>query len=68
MRGTVIKSTGSWYKVVADNNQVYDCRIKGKLRLDDTKSTNPIAVGDHVEFVPDAETQGVIAEILERKN
>lgn len=68
MKGVVVKSTGSWYRVLADNRSVFECRIKGKLRLDDSKSTNPIAVGDRVEFTLEDNTRGIISEILERKN
>lgn len=71
MIGTVYKSTGSWYTVKTSNGKFYECRIKGKFRLQGLKSTNPIAVGDVVEF--DAETKnntetGVIKRIEERKN
>ena len=71
MRGLVYKSTGSWYSVKTLNNKQFDCRIKGKFRLDGIKSTNPIAVGDYVDFElesnSDVET-GVIHNIRERKN
>lgn len=71
MRGLVYKSTGSWYSVKTLNNKQFDCRIKGKFRLDGIKSTNPIAVGDYVDFEletnSDVET-GVIHNICERKN
>jgi ribosome biogenesis GTPase len=50
MRGLVYKSTGSWYSVKTPSNEQFDCRIKGKFRLDGIKSTNPIAVGDYVDF------------------
>ncbi len=71
MQGTVYKSTGSWYTVKTDAGAFYDCRIKGKFRIQGIKSTNPIAVGDRVRF--DLETVGdesvaTIAEILPRKN
>ena len=71
MTGIVYKSTGSWYTVKTFNGKVYECRIKGKFRLKDIKSTNPIAVGDTVNF--DLETNndavtGVINTIHERKN
>lgn len=49
MTGIVLKSTGSRYLVKADN-KVYDCVLKGRLRLDFRKSTNPVAVGDHVDL------------------
>ena len=71
MRGLVYKSTGSWYSVKTQDNKQFDCRIKGKFRLDGIKSTNPIAVGDYVDFEveknSDVET-GVIHNICERKN
>lgn len=71
MTGIVYKSTGSWYLVKAENDAFYECRIKGKFRIKGIKSTNPIAVGDVVEFEietnNDVET-GVINEIHDRKN
>jgi ribosome small subunit-dependent GTPase A len=71
VNGTVYKSTGSWYTVKSTDGAFYECRIKGKFRTQNIKSTNPVAVGDHVEFelenVGD-ETVGVISEIGERKN
>ncbi|WP_411766589.1 ribosome small subunit-dependent GTPase A [Winogradskyella sp. A3E31] len=71
MIGTVYKSTGSWYTVKTDNGKFYECRIKGKFRIKGIKSTNPIAVGDRVQF--DVETKndtetGVIKRIEERRN
>jgi ribosome biogenesis GTPase len=50
MLGIVYKSTGSWYHVKSDTGEFYKCRIKGKFRIKDIKSTNPIAVGDKVVF------------------
>ncbi|MEY3678008.1 MAG: ribosome small subunit-dependent GTPase [Bacteroidota bacterium] len=69
MKGLVIKSTGSWYQVISDSGQRVDCRILGKFRMKDIKTTNPIAVGDRVNFdlEPDLET-GVITELEERRN
>ena len=73
MLGTVYKSTGSWYTVKNQQGEFYQCRIKGKFRLKGIKSTNPVAVGDHVEF--DLETSeeshqitGVIKDIHPRDN
>ena len=71
MTGTVYKSTGSWYFVKSEKGDLYQCRIKGKFRIKGIKSTNPIAVGDSVEF--DIETKGdeeigVIKLIHERSN
>ena len=71
MEGLVYKSTGSWYTVKSTQGQTYPCRMKGKFRIDGIKSTNPIAVGDRVEFElerSDQETRGVITKIFERDN
>lgn len=69
MQGLVIKSTGSWYLIHAEDGRNYDCRIKGKFRIQGIQTTNPIAVGDQVEFElePNAET-GIIHKLLDRKN
>jgi ribosome biogenesis GTPase len=69
MQGLVIKSTGSWYLIRTPDGQDYDCRIKGKFRIKGIQTTNPIAVGDQVEFElePNAST-GVIFKLLDRKN
>ncbi|HCL08219.1 MAG TPA: ribosome small subunit-dependent GTPase A, partial [Flavobacteriaceae bacterium] len=71
MTGTVYKSTGSWYTIKAFDDTFFECRIKGKFRIQGIKSTNPIAVGDVVDF--DLETSnniktGVITNIHNRKN
>jgi len=71
MHGTVYKSTGSWYTVKTAEGETYNCRIKGKFRIKGLKSTNPVAVGDQVEFHVEAigdETVGIIAAIQDRKN
>lgn len=71
MKGIVYKSTGSWYTVKTENGTFYDCRIKGKFRMEGIKSTNPVAVGDHVDFDVEKkgdETVGVIKHIDEREN
>lgn len=71
MTGLVYKSTGSWYAVKTAETEVYECRIKGKFRMKGIKSTNPIAVGDVVDFdlddTSDAVT-GSIHHIHDRKN
>jgi ribosome biogenesis GTPase len=67
MKGLVMRSTGSWYDVLAEDGRIIPARIRGKFRLDDIKETNPIAVGDRV--VMDLENNDfVITEILDRKN
>lgn len=68
MQGVVIKSTGSWYSVLHENGSVIECGIKGKFRIQGIKTTNPIAVGDKVEFNMEDNGQGVIFKIEERKN
>lgn len=71
MTGTVYKSTGSWYTVKTNENKFFECRIKGKFRMQGIKSTNPIAVGDVVDFDVDNVDEaniGTIHKIHERKN
>ncbi len=69
MEGFVIKTTGSWYKVLCGDGNAYDCRLRGSFRMKGNKSTNPIAVGDRVKFaVQESDNTGVITEIEERKN
>jgi ribosome biogenesis GTPase len=72
MNGVVIKSTGSWYEVKAENGSIIKCRLKGVFRLDESKEkdTNPVAVGDKVVVETDEgdENNWVIAEIAPREN
>jgi ribosome biogenesis GTPase len=69
MQGLITKSTGSWYQVQTPDGQKIDCRIKGKFRIKGITTTNPIAVGDIVDFEmePDRE-EGVITNLHQRKN
>ena len=63
-KGLVIKNTGSWYTVLTDDGQLLDCKVKGNFRIKGIRSTNPVAVGDHV-------TVGEgnwITEIADRRN
>ncbi len=68
--GIVTKSTGSWYtvKIFLESDASTQCRITGKMRLDDMPFTNPIAVGDHVMYELDSDGVGAIHEILPRIN
>ena len=73
MRGKVIKSTGSWYIVLDDEGRQWECRLRGKIRLDGLRSTNPVAVGDRVRYriegdVADETSPAVITEVLDRSN
>ena len=67
-KGTVFRSTGSWYEVRDEQNSVFSCRLKGKFKIKDLKVTNPLAVGDKVIFDLEDENIGIIKEILPRKN
>jgi ribosome biogenesis GTPase len=66
--GTVIKSTGSNYRVHLDDGSVSDCKIKGKFRLNGIRTTNPISVGDRVDFETDDKGTNVIKNIHDRTN
>lgn len=68
MLGTVIRSSGSVYGVRAADGTLVDCRVKGNFRLKGIRSTNPVAVGDHVRFDVREDGTAYIVEILERKN
>lgn len=71
MTGIVYKSTGSWYTVKTEDGVYYECRIKGKFRIQGIKSTNPVAVGDRVDFDLDKKSDvetGVITHIHPREN
>ena len=69
-KGKVLKSTGKWYIVELEDGSVVNCRIRGKLRLEELKTTNPVSVGDWVKLNPlkDEEGNKIIEEILPRKN
>ena len=69
-KGTVIKSTGSWYNVRLDDGNIIECRIRGRFRfrgLTDIRLTNPVAVGDIVTIDKNKDS-AVIVAIDDRKN
>ncbi len=68
MQGIVIKNTGSWYTVLTDEGQQIESKIKGKFRLQGIRSTNPVAVGDRVTIVANAEGTALITAIEKRRN
>lgn len=69
MKGKVIKSTGSWYKVLLDDGTLIDCRLRGRLKIAGSKATNPVAVGDNVLcHFEEGISHAVITEILDRQN
>ncbi len=68
MQGLVIKNTGSWYTVKTVEGSVVECKIKGNFRLKGIRSTNPVAVGDHVEIELNSQNTAFITAIGDRKN
>ncbi|MFZ4547232.1 MAG: GTPase RsgA, partial [Bacteroidales bacterium] len=69
MKGIVVKSTGSWYIVMTDDNKLCNCRLKGQFRIHGIRTTNPVAVGDHVDFkLEGSDGNGVITAIEPRSN
>ena len=64
MHGLIVKNTGSWYTVLTDDGQLIDCKVKGNFRIKGIRSTNPVAVGDHVTV----NAEGWIVDIDDRRN
>ena len=67
MKGTVIKTTGSWYLVKSEKGDLLECRLKGKFRIKGIKSTNPIVVGD-VVVLEKSDDSYMIIKLIDRKN
>jgi len=65
--GVIIKSTGSWYLVRLQDGKEVKARLLGRFKLENKKISNPIAVGDKVELLPEAENF-IIEVITPRKN
>ena len=69
MNGLVPKSTGSWYSVLNEaTGEQLDCRLRGQFRIHGIKNTNPVIVGDRVEYSIEKDGSGVITQITPRKN
>lgn len=68
MQGLVVKSTGSWYDVRLDSGTIVACRLRGQFRIHGIKDTNPVVLGDHVQFEPEDDGTGTIVQIEERRN
>ncbi len=67
--GIVIKTTGSWFTVKTEDSRIVDCKIKGNFRVKGIRATNPVTVGDRVEFiVQENSSKGLITKIFERSN
>ena len=67
MKGTVIKTTGSWYLVKSKKGDLIECRLKGRFRIKGIKSTNPIVVGDGV-VLEKTDDSYMITKLMDRKN
>ena len=68
-KGIVLKSTGSRYRILTSDGIIIECSIKGKLRIQELRTTNPVAVGDNVHFEYDRKSNsGIITEVLDRTN
>ena len=75
MHGLVIRNTGYSYTVKSDAGEVFDCKVKGNFRIRGIRTTNPVAIGDKVTFIPqeveadiEQARQGLITELDDRKN
>ena len=67
-QGLVVRTTGSWYNVLLPNGSIVECRLRGNFRIRGSKQTNPIAVGDRVEFQILDDGTGMITDIADRRN
>lgn len=65
MKGLITKTTGSDYEVRTSTGEQYTCKVKGNFRIKGIKSTNPLTVGDEVEFSPES---GYITQLHDRRN
>ena len=68
MKGLVIKTTGTSYGVYFPDGTIADCHVKGNFRIRGIRSTNPVAIGDHVEVTQNEDGTNWITELLDRKN
>ena len=68
MHGQIVKNTGSWYEVKADNGEMVLCKVKGNFRLKGIRSTSPVVVGDFVTFEKNKEGTAFISSIDDRRN
>ncbi|GAB4421612.1 MAG: ribosome small subunit-dependent GTPase A [Bacteroidia bacterium] len=67
--GLVVRSVGASIRVRAADGSACACIVRGRLRMQDIQTTNPVAVGDRVLFRPPADDDtGVILDVLPRKN
>ena len=67
-KGTIVRSTGSWSTVVTPSGTRLECKLRGQFRMQGLRTTNPVAVGDHVTFSTQEDGTGIITDIDERSN
>jgi len=67
LKGRIIQTTGSWYQVLLDDKMI-TARLKGKFKLEELDTTNPIAVGDYVSLEKTEGNEFIINKIHERNN
>ena len=68
MNGLVVKNSGSWYVVKADDGGLHECKVKGTFRIKKIKTTNPVAIGDRVTVELTQDGTGLITAIADRRN
>jgi len=68
VHGLVVRNTGSWYTVSADDGTLWEAKVKGNFRIKGIRSTNPVAIGDRVDFTPLPDNTALITAIDDRKN
>lgn len=68
MHGLVVRNTGSWYTISADDGSLWEAKVKGNFRIKGIRSTNPVAIGDRVSFNPLPDNTALITDIDDRKN
>ena len=68
MKGLVIRTTGTSYGVYFPDGTTADCHVKGNFRIRGIRSTNPVAIGDHVEVTQNEDGTNWITELCDRKN
>lgn len=66
MKGKIVKSTGSWYMIRTADNETVKARLRGIFKHDNLKLTNPLAVGDIVNYeLEDEQSKSYIIDKIE---
>ena len=66
--GVITKSTGKYYHIKSLANEVLIGTIRGRFKLEGLKLTNPVAVGDRVEYQINKDGTALITKIQPRNN